>query len=182
MTGYTIRKTRENDRDRIIEIFNYYITHGFSAYPDAPVPARFFDVLREGAHAFYTVGSDGITVGFGIMKPFLPFGTFKRTAMVSYFILPGHTRSGAGTLLISSFVSDAEQTGIAVLLASISSKNHESLQFHKKQGFIECGRLKNVGYKFGELFDVIWMERELTDSSPERSPDTRQRRNNVAMV
>ncbi|MCX6682658.1 MAG: GNAT family N-acetyltransferase [Methanoregula sp.] len=170
VTGYTIREIRETDRDRIIEIFNYYITHGFSAYPDAPVPARFFDVLREGAHAFYAVESGGITVGFGIMKPFLPFDTFKRTATVSYFVLPGHTRSGTGTLLISAFIRDAKQMGIGVLLASISSKNHESLQFHNKQGFIECGRLKNVGHKFGELFDVIWMERELTDSSPEEKP------------
>ena len=161
MTGYTIRQTQETDRDRIIEIFNYYITHGFSAYPDAPVPALFFDVLREGAHAFYTVELGEFTVGFGIMKPFLPFDTFKRTATVSYFVLPGHTRSGAGTLLISAFIRDAKQMGIGVLLASISSKNKESIQFHNKQGFVECGRLKNVGYKFGELFDVIWMEKEL---------------------
>lgn len=161
MTGYTIRQARETDRNRIIEIFNYYITHGFSAYPDAPVPALFFDVLREGAHAFYAVERDGDVVGFGIMKPFLPFGTFRRTAMVSYFVLPGHTRSGAGTLLISAFIRDAKQMGIWVLLASISSKNKESIQFHNKQGFVECGRLKNVGYKFGELFDVIWMEKEL---------------------
>lgn len=161
MAGYTLREVRENDRYRIIEIFNFYITNGFSAYPDSPVSLWFFDVLREGAHAFYTVEFDGSTVGFGVMKPFLPFDTFRRTATVSYFILPGHTRSGAGSLLLSAFIRDAKKEGIAILLASISSKNDESLQFHRKHGFIECGRLLNVGYKFGELFDVIWMQKDL---------------------
>lgn len=161
MTGYSIRQVRETDRNRIIEIFNYYITHGFSAYPDAPVPALFFDVLRDGAHAFYAVERGGDVVGFGIMKPFLPFDTFRRTATVSYFLLPGYTRSGAGTLLLSAFIRDAGKKVITVLLASISSKNKESIRFHAKHGFAECGRLKNVGYKFGELFDVIWMEKEL---------------------
>lgn len=161
MTGYTIRQARETDRNRIIEIFNYYITHGFSAYPDAPVPALFFDVLRDGAHAFYAVERNRDVVGFGIMKPFLPFDTFRRTAMVSYFVLPGHTRSGAGTLLLSAFIRDAGKKRIKILLASISSKNKESIRFHTKHGFAECGCLKNVGYKFGELFDVIWMEKDL---------------------
>jgi len=48
---------------------------------------------------------------------------------------------------------------IKTLLASISSRNKESIAFHKKHGFIECGRFKDIGRKRGKPFDVVWMQK-----------------------
>lgn len=47
------------------------------------------------------------------------------------------------------------------LLASISSRNEQSLAFHRKRGFVECGRLRDVGVKFGKSFDVVWMQKRV---------------------
>ena len=68
---------------------------------------------------------------------------------------------GYGTVLLDAMTRAAKKKGITVLLANISSRNPESLAFHKKHGFTECGRLHNVGIKFNERFDVVWMEKEL---------------------
>lgn len=37
----------------------------------------------------------------------------------------------------------------------------DSLAFHRKHGFEDCGRFKGVGRKFGEDFDIVWMQRHL---------------------
>jgi phosphinothricin acetyltransferase len=47
------------------------------------------------------------------------------------------------------------------LLANISSRNRQSLEFHRKNGFRECARFPKVGRKFGEDFDAVWMQKQL---------------------
>lgn len=155
-----IRPVADPDRDAVIGIFNHYVTTSFAAYPDKPVPPAFLAVLREGAYAFDVIEVGGEIVGFGILKPFLPFATFARTATVTTFIDPAHRHQGYGTLLMETMIGEAKQRGIIMLLANISSKNTESLVFHKKYGFFECGRMYEVGIKFNELFDIVWMQKD----------------------
>jgi phosphinothricin acetyltransferase len=47
------------------------------------------------------------------------------------------------------------------LVANMASKNKESIRFHMNHGFTEVGRLHDAGTKFGEPFDVIWMQKML---------------------
>jgi phosphinothricin acetyltransferase len=161
MPSYTIREVQEQNREPVIGIFNHYVTTGFAAYPDHPMPLGFFDVLRDRAHAFPVIERDGDVVGIGLVKPFLPFSTFSHAATVSTFIAPAYRHMGYGTILLDAMTRAAKKKGIAVLLANISSRNPESLAFHKKHGFTERGRLHNVGIKFNERFDVVWMEKDL---------------------
>jgi len=51
--------------------------------------------------------------------------------------------------------------GMTSLVANMASKNTASILFHTRHGFTEVGRLRNAGTKFGERFDVVWMQKEL---------------------
>ena len=84
-----IREVRDRDRDMIIAIFNYYAATSYAAYPEIPVNDRFFAFLREGALGFYVLESEANVVGFGLMKPLMPFPAFMTTGMLTYFIQPG---------------------------------------------------------------------------------------------
>jgi L-amino acid N-acyltransferase YncA len=42
MNGCTIRAVEDRDRRPVIAIFNHYVSTGFAAYPDTPVPFWFF--------------------------------------------------------------------------------------------------------------------------------------------
>jgi L-amino acid N-acyltransferase YncA len=161
MPELSIRPVADEDRDTVIGIFNHYITTSFAAYPDKPVPPAFLSVLSEGVHAFDVIEHEGEIVGFGILRPFLPFSTFARSATVTTFIDPAHRHQGFGTMIMDGMIREARRKGITMLLANISSKNQESLIFHKKQGFFECGRMYEVGEKFNELFDIVWMQKDL---------------------
>ena len=161
---YVIREVADQDQSAIVEIFNYFVEHSFAAYPSDRVGFAFFRnlcTMAEG-YPFYVVATpDREVVGFGLLHKYHSAETFKRTAELTYFILPEHTRRGLGGRLLEMLIREAMKKGIDSLLASISSQNQISLDFHRTHGFSECGRFRRVGQKFGESFDVVWMQRFL---------------------
>ncbi|MCC8154611.1 MAG: GNAT family N-acetyltransferase [Tannerellaceae bacterium] len=44
-------------------------------------------------------------------------------------------------------------------IAEIASDNTQSITFHKKQGFQECGILNNVGFKKNKDLSIIYMQK-----------------------
>jgi len=107
------------------------------------------------------VCDDGQVVGFAMLHPYHGATTFKRTAEITYFLRPDHTRKGLGACILNEFLHQAQSIGADTLLACISSLNLASIRFHQKHGFRECGRLVRIGRKFGQDFDVVWMQKDL---------------------
>lgn len=161
---YSFEEMSDSHRQAVIDIFNYFIRKSHAAYLEEPVDYPFFDhflKMSRGYPARVIKNGDHQVVGFGFMRPHHLADSFKRAAEVTYFILPGNTRKGLGTAMLNLFVQEAGQMGIDSLLSNISSRNQESIRFHLKNGFQECGRFLKVGRKFGEDFDVVWMQKQL---------------------
>ncbi len=152
-----LRDMQESDGDAVMRIFNHYAATSFAAYPD-PLPPQFFPHLKEGALSAIVLEDDA---GFGLLKPFFPFAAFKKTGMLTYFIAPEFTGRGLGTRILGRLVEDAKKSGQTRLVANIASRNEASIRFHAKQGFTVAGSLTGVGEKFGEPFDVVWMQRTI---------------------
>jgi L-amino acid N-acyltransferase YncA len=153
-----------DDRKPIVDIFNYYVENSFAAYPENKVPDTFFDVLLEKAKGYPTVVAKderGTILGFGMLRVHSPISSFSQTAEITYFIRREKTGKGIGSLMLEYLLAGAKKKGISSILASISSLNEGSLRFHKKHGFVECGRFRQVGKKKGTSFDVIWMQKML---------------------
>jgi len=159
---HTIRLATENDAPAIAEVFNHYITNSFAAYPEAPVDAQFLTRLRTltGAYPIYVIESpEHAVVGFATIRPYHFADTLRRAAEIAYFILPDHTGQGLGARLLAAMETDAKSLGVDTLLASISSRNEQSIDFHQQHGFVECGRFRRVGRKFGQDYDIVWMQK-----------------------
>jgi phosphinothricin acetyltransferase len=161
---YHLAKLSQADWQAVIDIFNYYIAHSFAAYPEQPVGYDFIDIFLNTAAGYPAVtvqDSCGQVVGFAFLRAHNPAPTFRHTAEITYFIHPHHTRQGLGTKILAHLTHEAAALGIKTILANISSLNDISLNFHKKQGFSESGRLCGIGEKFGREFDVIWMQKHV---------------------
>ncbi len=50
---------------------------------------------------------------------------------------------------------------IDTIMASVSSLNESSLQFHVNHGFTESGRFIRIGKKFNRDFDVVWFQKNI---------------------
>jgi len=152
-------------RRPVIDIFNYYIKNGFEAYREIPLGYEYFDSILEKSKewpAIVAKAPSNDVIGFAYLHPYSNIETFKRTAKVTYFIHPEHTRKGVGKGFLEELVLRARRFGVDNLLAHISSLNEASLNFHLKNGFQECGRFKKIGRKLGRDFDIIWVQRRLS--------------------
>jgi L-amino acid N-acyltransferase YncA len=159
---FKIRAATINDEKAILGIFNYYAENSFAAYSEAPEGPGFFKRLWQIAagYPFYIAeNTDGKAVGFALMHAYYGIPVFRRAARITYFILPEYTNNGLGKIFLDKLTEDAREIGIDNILASISSRNEQSLQFHLKRGFVECGRFEKVGQKWGEDFDEVWMQK-----------------------
>lgn len=150
------------DGEAIIDIYNHYVENSFAAYPEDRVPYEFFNLflsMAEGYPFLVAKNHEGRALGFAMLRPHNPIPSFSKSADITYFIAPEHTNQGIGKAMQIRLINDAREKGITSILASISSLNTKSLNFHTKQGFQECGRFQKVGRKWGQDFDVIWMQK-----------------------
>ncbi len=159
---FRLEPASSEDGTSVIDIFNYYVENTFAAYPEAAVPSEFFGLLMNMCRGYpFLVAKDkhGQALGFCLLRPHNPIPAFSKTAEITYFIAPEHTRKGIGRKMLIRLLEDAGEMGITSILAGISSLNEPSLAFHKSQGFHECGRFLRIGKKMGQEFDVVWMQR-----------------------
>lgn len=166
MDGYLFKPLAMTDRKAVIDIYNYFIRKSYAAYPVEPVDYNYFDYFIQliGDYPAYTIRSTGAkVVGFAFLHPYRMISTFRSTAEITYFILPEFTGRGLGSQALDLLIQEAGQRGIKRVLASISSLNEQSLKFHLKNGFVECGRFPEIGCKFNEPFDVVWMIKLIQD-------------------
>jgi len=162
MNDYQFRKFTDADKEAVTSIFNYYIENSLAAYPQKKMGPEFFVMLNQMVlnNTFYVLeNSLKEVVGFGLLHYLKKMDTFKASAEVSYFLLPGYNKQGLGTELLTILTREAQRLGILTLFAEICSKNEASLNFHLKNGFHECGRFEKVGNKNGTIFDIVWMQK-----------------------
>ncbi len=162
--SYTFEPIRRQHGPAVMGIYNHYIENGFSAYFATPLPEEFFEKflqMTEGYPALVAIDGDGDVVGFAFLHAYHPAPCLKQTAEITSFLHPDHTHKGLGGQMLETLIEQAPALGVNNIVASISSKNQPSLQFHAKHGFNECGRIVGAGRKFDELFDVVYMQRRI---------------------
>ncbi|OGW27511.1 MAG: GNAT family N-acetyltransferase [Nitrospirae bacterium GWC2_42_7] len=160
----TLKPLGLKHKEQVINIYNCYIENSFAAYPESRVPYEFFEQLLkmcEGYPSAVAEDEGGNVLGFGLLRPYHTFPVFSRTAFITYFIKPEFRHKGIGKQILEYLIVKGKEKGIASVLADISSLNIQSIDFHRKNGFMECGRFENVGVKNGKIFDVVYMQKKL---------------------
>lgn len=162
--NYNIRKAKLEDEQAVVSIYNYFIENSFAAYSNEKVGTKIFKRYLSESIAFMIFEVEKKFVGFAYLRSYLRFSNFNKSALVAYFILPEYTKKGFRTKILDKLEEIAKSKNIDNLIANISSGNKQSLNFHKKRGFIECGRFKKMGNKFGQDIDIIWVQKLLNDA------------------
>ena len=93
----------------------------------------------------------------------LPFGraAYRWCAASSIYLAPAAQGRGIGRSLYTALEAILAEQGYRKTYAIITSDNPGSLRFHKETGFRLLAEFPDCGIKFGKLYSVVWMEKEL---------------------
>jgi len=172
MNDIVIRPFKKGDHKTILAIFNYYAKNGFAVYAEVKFKKPFVEQIVKNTRVLLILEVEGAVAGFGYISPYKPYPNFARTGVLTYFISQEFTGKGYGHRLFEQLVEAGQTKGITNYLAHICSRNEASLKFHQKLGFAEVGRFKHVADKFGELFDIVWVQKDFDGHkvTPHRGP------------
>jgi len=163
-SSIVIRPAKVADLPAINEIFNYYVRTSTCIYQltEEPLNARKLWLKnRSERHPVFVVECDGAVLGWGALSQYSSRGGWRFTAEDSIYLAPDACGQIIGVTLMNYLLDFARKNGFRAIIARISADQSASVALHAKVGFIEVGRLRNVGNKFNQWLDVVYMEKIL---------------------
>ena len=160
-----VRFALEKDLQAILEINNHEIKHSTVNYDYAPKTLEFQNYwFQEKAKAGFPIliaerGKQ--IVGFATYGIFRPKPGYQFTVEHSVYIHSQFRGKGIGYSLMKELIAHAKEKGFHLMVGGIDARNFNSLHFHRKLGFQEVGRFKEVGWKFDQWLDLIFVQRPL---------------------
>ena len=164
-----IRPAGEGDLAEILAIYNDAVVNTTAIWNDDVVDLdnrRAWFVARTAQGYPVLVAEEaGRVLGYGSYGDFRPFQGYRFTVENSVYVAAEARGKGAGAALLEGLVDHASAAGKHVMIAAITAGNEASVRLHARAGFVETGRLGEVGFKFGRFLDLVLMERRLTATS-----------------
>ncbi len=163
-----IREAGVRDLAAIRAIYTHYVatstcTYQLEAEGDAE-RVKWFERHAAAGLPVTVAVMDGEVAGWGALSRFLEGGGFRFTLEDSVYVHPERIRRGIGRALLGDLLIRAEKLPCRAVIAVISADQLASIALHAAAGFLEAGRLRDVGYKFGRWLDVMYMQKMIAGS------------------
>ena len=161
-TEILVRDACEEDLPTILEILNQAIreTTAVWSYTPATIDSRrqWLQDRLERNYPVLVAESDHKVVGFASFGDFRPWEGYRHTVEHSVYVTPERQRQGIGRLLLSGLIDRARAAGKHSMIAGIDAANAASIHLHSQLGFVEVGRLPEVGWKFERWLDLVLLQ------------------------
>lgn len=157
-----IRAARPSDLPALLEVYNDAVVHTTASWdlqPWTPVEhAEWYATKAEHGHPVVVADADGEVLGYAAYGPFRPKAGYAGTMEHSVYVLPQHQGKGIGRALLVAVIDAARADGVHALIGGLSADNEASLALHRSLGFVEVGRLPEVGRKFDRWLDLVLVQ------------------------
>jgi phosphinothricin acetyltransferase len=156
-----IRPATPDDLAAINAIYNYYVAHSTCVWTTQPWSAaeRLAWFQAHGAAMPVLVAElDGRVVGWSALGSFRDTYTAAGTLEDSIYVHRDFHRQRIGSQLLQALIEAARRLGLRSLLANISADQTPSLRLHERFGFQPVAHLREVGQKFNQRFDAIYLQ------------------------
>ncbi len=167
----TIRPAEPADLTEINAIYNYYIAHSTCVWTTQPCSESERKAWYEEHSQTMPVlvaESNGRIVGWGALGSFRPAYTAAGTLEDSIYVHHNFHRRKIGSRLLAALIEAARRMGLRSILANISAEQTPSIRLHEKFGFQQVAHLRDVGQKFNQRFDAVYLQLLLPrDDSPQ---------------
>jgi L-amino acid N-acyltransferase len=161
----TLADATEQDLPSILAIFNDVIARTTAVYREEPVPLeerRSWMQARQALGYPVLVARDNSGVlGFASFGEFRAWPCYANSVEHTVHVRADARGHGVGRTLVQALMPRAQQLGKHVLVAGIDADNAVSLRLHRRLGFEEVGRFREVGRKFNRWLDLVFLQRFL---------------------
>jgi phosphinothricin acetyltransferase len=162
-----VREAEDSDLEAVRRIYNDAVAHTTAIWNEVQVD---LDDRRRWAGARRALGYpvlvaivDGEVAGYGSFGDFRAFDGYRHTCEHSVYVDGRFRRRGVARALVEALVERARGLGKHAMIAGIEAGNAASIALHAGLGFVEVGRLPEVGRKFDRWLDLVFLEKILTD-------------------
>ena len=150
------------DLDTILEIINHEILHSTSNYDYEPHDFEehktWFEDNMEKNLPIIVAEFENMPIGYATYGTFREKIGYQYTVEHSVYVAQEFIGNGVGKLLLGELIQIAKQQGYHVMIGTIDAENSGSIAFHKKFGFEIVGTIREVGYKFDQWLDIVFMQ------------------------
>ena len=167
-----IRDVNVEDAKYLLDIYGYYVLNTAISFEEkVPTLLEFEDRIKNISAKYpYLVAThdDGSIVGYAYAHAFGERSAYRFSVELSIYLARSERRRGLGRTLYEEMEKRLKTMGIKNMCACITSPrgeskyvSNDSINFHTKMGFSMVGKFVNIGYKFNEWIDVVWMQKEI---------------------
>lgn len=163
-----LRPARAEDLPAVTAIYNDAIARTTGTFD---TEAKTLDEQREwfgrhgASHPVIVAEDGGRVVAWASFSPWSDRCAYARSAEVSVYVEEAARGRGLAGELLDELLRLGRAAGVKQALARITADNDVSLRLHARRGFVEAGRLRRVGEKFGRILDVHILQLSLEDAS-----------------
>ncbi len=160
-----VRDAVDGDLEAVARIYNDAVANTTAIWNETLVD---LDDRRRWAAARTAAGFpvlvaeiDGRVAGYGSFGDFRAFDGYRHSCEHSVYVDTDFRRRGVARALMPALEERARRLDKHVMIAGIEAGNAASIALHTEFGFVEVGRLPQVGRKFERWLDLVFMEKIL---------------------
>ena len=163
----TLRDARPDDAEAIAAIYDHHVRTGTASFNSVgPSPRdwalKIADIGNRG-WPFLVAEQDGEVAGYAYVTQFRDRPAYVHCCENSIYVAPEAMGQGIGTKLLERLKSAAQAAGFDQMIAVVGGAEPSSMALHRKCGFVERGRMREVGLKFGRRLDTVYLQCALAD-------------------
>ena len=164
-----LRSAVPGDAPAITAIYAHHVLHGTASFDTVPrteiETLQRIETCQKQGWPFIVAEEAGEVVGYAYATQFRERPAYAFSCENSIYIAADRRGQGIGRLLLDRLVADATSFGFRQMIAVAGGGEPASVGLHLKCGFVEAGRMKAVGRKFGQWLDTVYLQRELGPGS-----------------
>ncbi|WP_413990611.1 N-acetyltransferase family protein [Labrys okinawensis] len=161
----TVRPAIEADLPGILGIYNDAVLHTTAIWNwnrvDLANRKAWFEARAKQNYPILVAGAPGEVLGYASYGDWRPFDGYRYTVEHSVYVAQEARGRGIGASLLEALITKAREGGKHIMLGGIEAGNVASLALHRRFGFVETGRMPEVGQKFGKWLDLVFMQLKL---------------------
>lgn len=160
----SIRMAEPADAAALLAIYAPYVTDTAITF-EYEVPSR-EEFARRIAHTlerfpYLVAEKKGALVGYAYASPFKERAAYDWAVETSIYLAMEERGQGTGFLLYQALEDILTRQNVLNVNACIAYPNPGSIRFHEKLGYLTAAHFTRCGFKLGQWWDMVWMEKML---------------------